>query len=195
MAGRLIYEGKERHIDAEYTDPLELLWVDVARRCGLSVCRSPEVFAWWNGEGMLALSTQPDMDPDDNVGQMIFHEICHALVAGPDKWTTEDWGLPLMEAGDYVEEHAAIRLQVALATPHGLRGFFGATTVFRLYYDALPEDAMQGPDDGCLELAHDALQRATEGPWAAHIQDGLRRTAALHQALDGLAPPSSLWSR
>jgi len=191
----LIYEGRERTIDARYTDPLDLIWVEIARRCGLRIRRSPEVFAWWDGEGTLSISTQPDMDPDDCLGQMIFHELCHALVAGPEKFAVEDWGLPRMEAGDYVEEHAAIRVQVALATPHGLRGFMGATTVFRLYYDALPEDPLRAGDDPALPLALESYRRATEGPWAAHLQEGLRRTAALHRSLAGIAPPGSLWSR
>lgn len=192
---KLSYAGKERAIDATYADPVDLIWVEAARRCGVEIVRSPDVFASWDGAGTLTISTQDEMDPDDFVGQMVFHELCHALVAGPTKHAKLDWGLREMQDGDYLEEHATNRLQVALATPHGLRALFGTTTVFRLYYDALPADPLVGDDDPALPLAREAFVRATEGPWAEHLEDALRRTAEVHRAVSAIAPADSLWSR
>ncbi|MCP4805203.1 MAG: hypothetical protein GY913_19095 [Proteobacteria bacterium] len=189
-----IYEGKSRSIQTEYGDPLDLIWLEAARRWGWEIRRDPDVFAWWDGKGVLSISTQDDMDPDDCLGQMIFHEMCHALVAMPDKVDIEDWGLPLMEAGDYVEEHAANRVQAALADAHGLRTFFGTTTVFRLYYDALPEDPLQGPhDDPAVPMALEAMERARTAPHHEILQEALARTALLHRALAGLGAKGSLW--
>lgn len=190
-----MYAGKDRTIDASYGDPVDLIWLEAARRCGIEVRRSADVFASWDGQGTLLISTQEEMDADDFVGQMIFHELCHALVAGPDKFAQQDWGLREMQEGDYVEEHAVNRLQVALAAPHGLRAFLGTTTVFRLYYDALPANALEGDDDPAAALAREAFARAKQGPWAPHIEDALRRTAVLHQTMADIAPSDSLWSR
>ena len=73
----------QRTISTVYQDPLELVWVSTARCFGIEVVRDPNVFASWDGEAVLTLSSEDCFDADDCLAQMIFHEICHALVAGP----------------------------------------------------------------------------------------------------------------
>ncbi|NLY95693.1 MAG: YkgJ family cysteine cluster protein, partial [Myxococcales bacterium] len=62
-----------------YVDPLDAIWLAVARAFGLRVERSDEVYASTDGEGTLTLGTRETLDPDDCLAQMIFHELCHAL--------------------------------------------------------------------------------------------------------------------
>ncbi|MEP7112338.1 MAG: YkgJ family cysteine cluster protein, partial [Ilumatobacteraceae bacterium] len=43
--------------------------------------------------GTLLIGTDETLDADDSLAQMIFHEICHAIVAGPENFGSTDWGL------------------------------------------------------------------------------------------------------
>jgi hypothetical protein len=189
------YEGRSRIISSSYSDPLDLVWVTTLDRLGIRLKRSPEVFASWDGERTMTISDDANMDPDDCVAQMILHELCHGLVAGPERILEVDWGLPLLEQSDHLEEHATNRLQAALAGRHGLRRFFGTTTVYRLYYDALPEDPLADDGDPAVALARLAYARATEGPWARALEDALSATAAIAERARSFAGPSSLWGR
>ena len=181
--------------DSRYLDPVDLLWTETAGRLGMRVDRSAEVYASWDGVERLTLSTPDGFDPDDCLAQMIFHEICHALVEGPASMRKIDWGLCNTDARDVAREHACHRVQAALADPYGLREFMGPTTDFRPYYDALPPHPLLHGEDPAIEPAQDAWRRGTRGPWAPHIADALAATAAIARLLRPFAPPESLWAR
>ncbi len=184
-----------RPIDSVYLDPLDVLWLGVTRQLGITVNRSHEVFAHWDGKDTLFITEPEHMDPDDCLGQMLFHEICHALVGGKAMYQKVDWGLENVDLRDLVYEQATNRLQAALTDCHGLRRFFGTTTEVRDYYDALPLDPLLQGDDPAISLARAAYDRAREGPWANAIESGLRRTRALADAITDLSPPNSLWRK
>ena len=120
-----------RSITHQYQDPLDLVWLKAAAELGMSVRRSGEVYASWDGERVLTLASNADFDADDSLAQLIFHEICHALVAGPSERQRPDWGLDNTSERDLVYEHACHRLQATLAGRYGLRDFFAVTTEWR----------------------------------------------------------------
>lgn len=184
-----------RSIDARYRDPLEIIWVETARAFGLAIERSREVFAAWDGQGTLQLADARDFDPDDSLAQLVFHELCHAIVEGPAAWNRPDWGLCNRDERHIVREHTAQRLQAALADAHGLRTLLAPTTAYRSYYDALPDDPLAPCDDPAWPAVRDAYERATEGPWAAGLEDALQATAALARVVRSYADDGSLWAR
>jgi len=176
-----------------YRDPLDEIWLTTARRLGMRVVRSDDVFASWDGAGTLSISTARHFDPDDSLAQLILHEICHAIVEGPDGREQIDWGLYNYDDRDAVREHAAVRLQAALLDRHGLRGLFAVTTDYRPYFDAL-EDPLIGPGDPALPLALTGWDRANRPPWTVPLETALSATAALAAVLHPFASPDSLWS-
>lgn len=184
-----------RTLDHTYRDPIDVIWIGVARRLGWAVERSDEVFASWDGAGTLLISTPEHLDPDDCLAQMVLHEICHALVQGPGGLTEVDWGLCSFDDRDAVREHACHRVQAALADTVGLRSFLAVTTEWRPYYDALPADPLAAGDDPSIPLAQQAWVAATEGPWAPAIHAGLQATAAIAEAVEPFAAGDDLWSR
>ncbi len=184
-----------REITCKYADPIDVIWVRTAERLGMCVVRVPEVFASWDGRGCLSVGTGETLDADDSLAQMIFHEICHALVEGPRGFELPDWGLDIDRPEDLIREQASLRLQAALADRFGLRQFLAATTDFRSYYDELPAAPLQPLGDPAVELARAGWQRATAGPWAEAIQDALEATAAIARIVAPFAPLESLWRR
>ncbi len=183
-----------RKIDALYRDPIEVIWLRAAGRLGMRVLRSDDVYASWDGAGTLTISHAEHFDADDNLGQLIFHEICHALVAG-DARHKPDWGLTNYTDGDLVFEHATHRLQAALAAPYGLRDFMAVTTDWRPYWDSLPDEPLASGDDPAIELAQRAHYRSRQAPWAAVLEDALAATAAIADAVRRHAQHDSLWSK
>jgi len=184
-----------RPIDANYRDPLELIWLTCAERLGMTIARSGEVFASWNGADTLTLSDYAGFDPDDSLAQLIFHEICHALIEAPAGLRKPDWGLENIDDRHLTREHGCHRLQAALAGRYGLRTFFAVTTDHRPYYDALPPDPLAPCDDPALALALAAWPAATRGDWSGPLHDALKATAAMAAAVAPAAGPESLWSR
>lgn len=182
-----------RSIPHSYADPLDLIWQEAARCLGMQVVRSDQVYASWDGERVLSLSVSSDLDPDDSLAQLVFHEICHALVAGPEGRQRPDWGLDNTGARDLVFEHACLRVQASLARLHGLRDFFAVTTEWRPYWDALPEDPLRSTDDPALPLALRAFSAAAQQPYATVLGDALARTAQFADLVRGIAPEGSLW--
>ena len=176
-----------------YIDPVDQIWISLAKRLDMNVTRSESVFASWDGVATLTISTPAGFDPDDCLAQMIFHEICHALVESPSGLSRPDWGLENIDQRDLVREHACHRLQASLLAPHGLRTMLGPTTDHRPYYDSLPEDPLAPGDDPAIPLAISAHNIAVTGAWANHIQDALRATAAIAAAVRPFAD-GSLWS-
>lgn len=168
-----------RRVTHRYHDPLDLVWLAGAARLGIRVERSAEVYASWDGASVLTLSTPDDFDPDDSLAQLIYHEICHSLVAGPRGQRLPDWGLSNTDDSDLVYEHACHRVQAALAAPYGLRDFFAVTTEWRPYWDALPQDTLADGDDPAIPLAREGYRRAQLEPMRSMLRDALERTARL----------------
>lgn len=185
-----------RPIPGTYDDPLDLVWLRCASACGLRVVRDPDVFASFDGDRTLRVCPPSDYDPDDSLAQLIFHELCHALVQGRSHRRRLDWGLVNTDDDtSAVAEHACHRLQAALLDRHGLRALLAVTTDWRPYWDALPDDPLAPGDDPAIDLAREAWPEAVRGPWSAPIHAALRATATIADGLRDLAPSASLWSR
>jgi hypothetical protein len=160
---------------------LDAIWLAAIAKIGFRVERSPEVYAAAEG-ARLVLGTPETLDPDDCLAQMIFHELCHSLVQGPERLREPDWGLSNLDDRDVVREHATLRLQARLAGEHGLRAFFAPTTDFRAYYDALPEAPFEG-DDPAVPLALEGWARVDAPPWGPHLRAALRATERVLRAV------------
>lgn len=183
-----------REVSRRYEDPLSLVWLGAAAALGYDVTRSADVFASFDGKHTLIISSPEHFDADDSMAQMIFHELCHALVAGPEGRSKPDWGLENVDLRDEVQEHAVNRLQAFLAGSHGLRDFFATTTDFRLYYDALPEDPLAEGDDPAIPIARHAAHDADQEPWRSALRTALQKTRTLRDLLqDAALPNDSLW--
>jgi hypothetical protein len=194
-----------RPVRSRYRDPVEVVWIATAVRLGLVVRRSPGVFATTDGQGTLIIGND-DLDPDDCLAQMMFHELCHWMVNGPDTVHELDWGFPLGDPPD-PREHACVRLEAVLAEPFGLRAFFAPTGKFREYFDQVG-DPLVPLDDSDWEREVMALLAAGRAvaatPRFAPIAEALAATAAIRAAVlpfladyrsdeaDDLLPP--LWA-
>ena len=182
-----------RAITHRYTDPLDLVWLAAAERLGMRIERSAGVYASWDGNSKLELASPETLDADDSLAQLVFHEICHAIVAGPDGRARPDWGLDNTSDRDLVFEHACHRLQATLAGRYGLRDFFAVTTDWRPYWDALPGDPLALSDDPALPIARRALARADQPPYADVLAEALRRSADIADVVRALSPADSLF--
>ena len=98
----------ERKIVHRYDDPVDLIWIRAAADLGLKIERSADTFASYDGQGTLTICEASHFDADDCLAQMIFHEICHWLVAGRNGKILEDWGLNNIDDRDLVQEYACI---------------------------------------------------------------------------------------
>ena len=183
-----------RPITHRYEDPLDRVWLTAAARVGLRVTRSREVYASTDGRGTLALGAAETLDADDCLAQMIFHELCHSLVAGPASFEEIDWGLDNESARDLELERACLRVQAVLAGRYGLRELLAPTTDHRAFYDALELDPLAG-EGGSITLARSALSRAERPPWAPHLLAALEATARMAEAVRAFAGEGSLWER
>jgi hypothetical protein len=183
----------DRQPTHRYVDPVDEIWLAAARRLGLQVHRSPAAYAAYDGAGVLTVADRQSFDADDSLAQVIFHELCHALVSGPEAMRQPDWGLCNTDGRDLVREHACHRLQAALSARHGLRGLMAVTTEHRPYWDALPEDPLAAGDDPAIEVAQVAWQRARRGPWREALDAALSATAIVAAAVRPFADGDSLW--
>jgi hypothetical protein len=186
-----MYEG-DRHIDARYRDPLDVIWLATAKRLGLRIRRSGEVYASTDGEGLLTLSDAGGFDPDDTLAQMVLHEVCHWVINGEDSYHRPDWGFELDWEVDW-REYATQRLQAAWADRYGLRAFFGSTGTYRVYYDRLGVDPL-APLAESEEESHICVQaraafvQAQQPPWGPALDAALRATAQLQGVLRPFMP-------
>jgi hypothetical protein len=171
-----------RPILHRYEDPLDRVWRAAASGVGLKIERSAECYAATDGRGTLIIGTGETLDPDDCLAQMIFHELCHSLVQGPESFEVPDWGLCNESDRDLPREHACLRVQAFLAGRHGLREVLAPTTDHRAFYDALGADPLEG-DDPSVPLARRAAVRARRAPWAPHLERALAATAAIARAV------------
>lgn len=169
-----------------YEDPLARIWIACAENVGFRIVRSPDVYASTDGRGTILIGSDDSLDPDDSLAQMIFHELCHALVEGEAGENRIDWGLDNTSNRHLWREQACLRLQAYLADGVGLRDFFAPTTDFRVkFWPTLGEDPMAAPADkggrrepSCV-AARVAAWRASQPRWAPHLQDALTATATI----------------
>lgn len=188
----------QRRIEHTYGDPVELIWVGLLNELGYRLERSAEVFAAFDGERTLTLCHEEHFDPDDSLAQMVFHELCHALVSGDAGLGKNDWGMQNDDSRDLLLEHACHRLQATLAGDYGLRDFFAVTTDHRAYWDALgcePLRSLDPADEPSIELARLGYHRATRGPWSDALKRALSATQTIASCVRPYAPPGSLWQR
>ena len=204
---------------ATYIDPLEVVWLTCAREIGWRIERSGEVFASWDGRKTLTIGVDAELDPDDHLGQMILHEICHALIEGPQGWGSVDWGLENRDARDLDRELATHRLQAAWSDHVNLRGFFAITTDWRTYYDLLGTDPFKplipdalsswrhawsldesvaiALDTRAVNLARSGARRAHDLGWHRPLINALNATSTLAELVRAHTPvseaSSSLW--
>lgn len=173
-----------------YEDPLTRVWNSCAERVGFRIERSPNLYASTDGRGTIFIGTDEILDPDDSLAQMIFHELCHALVEGEAGIGQVDWGLDNTSGRDTWREHACLRLQAYLAASVGLRDFFAPTTDFRVsFWDSLSADPFAAlPGSGgrrersCV-AARQAAWRSSRPPWEPHLQQALAASAAIAAAV------------
>lgn len=168
-----------RQATHRYQDPLARVWIACAERVGFRIERTTDAYASTDGRGTIRIAVDGMFDPDDSLAQMIFHELCHALIEGEDGENREDWGLGRSGGGNPWREHACLRLQAYLAGGVGLRDFFAPTTDFRVrFWNSLAADPFAAPpeDGGRRERSCVA---ARLGAWRA----SLPRWAPLKQAL------------
>ena len=183
-----------REVTHRYQDPLDCVWLEAAKRIGLRVDRSSECYAATDGRGRLLLGTDETLDADDCLAQMIFHELCHSLVQGPESFEVPDWGLDNETDRDLPRERACLRAQALLAGRYGLREVLAPTTDHRSFYDALGPDPLDGADES-IPLARAAAARAGRPPWGPHLLEALEATASIAEATARHAGPGTLWVR
>lgn len=179
----------QRPIRSRYVDPVDVIWLSTATRLGLTLRRHPDIFSMTDGKGLLCLGTRDDLDEDDSLAQMFFHEVCHWITNGRDAYHKRDWGFPLWGPHD-CREHACLRLQAWWSGRHGLRELFGPTGEYRQYYDRIPDDPHQPLDDEAWEtevaaLTAAAIQRAQTEPWWGPVEAAMAATRAIR---DTIAP-------
>lgn len=168
------------------TPAIERLWIEAAARLGFRVERSDHAYASTDGKGTICVGVASSLDPDDAPAQLLFHELCHALVEGRAGLALPDWGLDNETDRDLVREHASLHLHVHLAARHGLCALLAPTTVYRPYHDAIPLDRPLGGGGEAAALARRAVRTAAQLGWRPVLEDALARTRAL------LAHPTGL---
>jgi len=168
-----------RSIAARYLDPLSQLWLGTAEAIGLTVVRSGEAYAATDGAGRLVIGDDASLDADDSLAQMIFHELCHSLIEGPESFGRADWGMDNIGDGDSWREHACLRLQRVLAGRYGLHTLFAPTTDFRAFWDALPADPLADRGEPSVVAAILGLERVDDKPWAPALAHALAATARI----------------
>lgn len=161
-----------------FRDGLDGIWIDAAARLDIPLVRGGDAYVHWDGR-RLHIAADEDLDADDTVAQLLFHEICHLQVQGPGARRLWDWGLDNTNDDDAVNEAAAVRVQAHLAGMWGLRGVLFPTTVVRDFFEALPDDAMLPADDDSVRLAKMALARFAKDPARPIVYEALEATHAL----------------
>ncbi|MDH5675125.1 MAG: YkgJ family cysteine cluster protein [Myxococcales bacterium] len=187
-----------REITRRYRDPLDEIWLATAAKLGYRVRRSDDAFAHYDGAGTLYICTPTHFDADDSLAQLIFHELCHAIIAGPGAHRMPDWGLRNEDARDLDKEHACHRLQAGLAAHFGLGELLSVTTDHRNYWDTLPEDPLALPPEGvqafdpAIELARAAWEAVRNTLVHTTLFEALAATAAVARAGQAFVVPESL---
>lgn len=187
-----------REVTRRYVDPLAQVWLGAARRIGLVVVRAADTYASTDGRGTLSIARDADLDADDSLAQMIFHELCHSLVEGEDSFRAPDWGMDNTGPDHDWREHACLRAQWVLTGRHGLRVLFAPTTDFRAFWDTLSGDVLSDRTDPSVQAAIAALRRAALPPWAPALDDALAATARIAAEAARFSAPANdaapLWT-
>jgi Fe-S-cluster containining protein len=157
---------------------IEKIWIAAAAAIGWRVERGAAAYASSDGQGQILIGVDDILDVDDAVAQLIFHELCHGFVEGPERWTAPDWGLCNADDRDAVREHACLRVQAHLAEPHGLRELMAPTTDYRQYHDALGGDPLAPAADPAAVLARVAINRVSSLDWMQTLERALAATRA-----------------
>jgi len=129
---------------------IDEIWLHVAGQLGFSIVRSQSAYASTDGRGTIIVGTDDTLDVDDCVAQLVFHELCHALVEGESKLQEIDWGLENTNERDISREYAALRLQAHLSDTAEIRTHMPPTTEWRPYYESLPTIAIDGNDEAAV---------------------------------------------
>lgn len=180
-----------REVTHRYVDPLAQVWIGTARRIGLRIVRTADAYAHTDGRGTLAIGDDGQLDADDSLAQMIFHELCHSLVEGEDAFRAIDWGMDNTGPDHDFREHACLRAQWVLTGRLGLRVLFAPTTEFRTtFWNHLSGDVLADRTDPSVQLAIVALRRATQPPWAPHLEQALVASANIAGAAAAFTAPA-----
>lgn len=183
-----------RQITKLYRDPLDIIWLNAAHHAEMRIIRSSEVYAHWNGKGNLILADQASMDPDDCLAQMIFHEFCHALTEGKERFYLADWGLENIDDRDLDRERASLHVQAALASDYGLQYLLAPTTDHRAYYDHIVDDYFNRAiaSFSAIEAAQNAL---ADKSWKIRTitEHALKKTKALRDLIKDESDPETIW--
>jgi putative zinc- or iron-chelating protein len=158
-------------------ETVDEIWRQAAAAVGFRVERTRDAYATSDGRGVIAIGAGETLDDDDAFGQLVFHELCHAVTEGEGALARPDWGLDNVDA-HVVREHACLRLQAALADRFGLRAAMQPTTVYRAYYLALPADPLAGADPAAA-IAASAVARFDASSWRAPVEQALAASAVL----------------
>jgi hypothetical protein len=166
---------------------IERVWIEAASRCGFRVARTEAAYAATDGCGTIFVGEPHTLDEDDSLAQLVFHELCHALVQGQECWRMPDWGLDNTGDRDGIREQACLRLQARLADRHGLREAMTPTTEWRAYYRALtgdPLSATEGGEQEACALARAGLATAERTGLGQVLGWALAETAVLLSGAD-----------
>ncbi len=155
---------------------IEGIWIASAAEVGLKVERVRSAYASTDGHGRIEIGVDEILDSADAIAQLIFHELCHGLVEGPERWSAPDWGLSNADARDIEREHACLRVQVHLAERYGLRELMAPTTEYRGYHDEISGDPLVHESDGAAAVAREAIDRASSRRWIDVLDRALAET-------------------
>jgi hypothetical protein len=157
--------------------PIESIWITAVHEAGWELTRTPDNYATTDGVGRILIGEDQVLDVDDALAQLVFHELCHALVQGPSSWAQPDWGLSNTDDQDIIAEHACLCLHALLASPFGLRELMAPTTEYRAYHDALTPQALASPTDAAARRAQAALELPGNARLVAIVKRALVLTA------------------
>jgi hypothetical protein len=161
--------------------PIDEIWTRAAARLGFVVERTGEAYASTDGQGRILIGAPETLDADDSVAQLVFHELCHALVQGEGNLRVPDWGLDNTDDRHLPAEHACLRLQAHLADGHALRALMIPTTISAGYYRELAPFPLDGRDQAA-SLAQDAVRTMERWGWRPVLDEALAATAELVRA-------------
>ncbi len=147
-------------------DELGGVWCRALEALGLRLRRGSDAFVSYDGRGTLWIAPDADLDPEDTLAQLIFHEVCHWAVEGEDAGQRVDWGFgPPSE--DTTPERRCLELQAGAARHFGLARLMRPTTEFAPWYDQALSEARLS-----LDLLH-------SGRFAPTVVEALRATQHL----------------
>jgi hypothetical protein len=155
---------------------IDEIWLHAAGQLGFAVIRSESAYASTDGRGTIIVGTDDTLDIDDCVAQLVFHELCHALVEGESKLQEIDWGLENTNERDISREYSALRLQAHLSDSAELRTYMPPTTQWRPYYESLPNIAIDGNDEAA-DVVRAVIRSSLFARWEPILLGALASTS------------------